>query len=132
MTEEAELESATAAAAFMDATGLAKDTWPVLLSSNSLCSAIVKGKGDELVKFLAKTGLAEDTWPALLSSNSLCSAIVKGKGHVILQFLNSNEIGKDKWSAIFRNKNLSKIANGNGNDILHKLIQPSMSSAQKS
>ena len=43
---------------------------PRIYSSDSFCSAIVNGKGDDLLRFLRSTNVATDIWPSLLSSNS--------------------------------------------------------------
>jgi hypothetical protein len=57
-----------------------KDKWPSLLGSDSLCSAVVKGKSGDLTRFLDDATIPKDKWPSILGSGSLCSAVVKGKG----------------------------------------------------
>ena len=98
--------------------------WPALLSSGSLCSAIVNGKGDDLVRFLTKTGLAKDTWSDLLSTNSLCSAIVIGEGGDLVRFLTETGLAKDKWDTLLRSNSLcSAIVKGKGDDLVSFLTE---------
>jgi len=61
-----------------------------------LCSAVITGKGDDLIRFLSDTEIPKDKWPSLLAkSDSLSSAVVNGEGGDLLSFLSDTEMPKD-------------------------------------
>jgi hypothetical protein len=90
-----------------------KDKWPSLLGSDNLCSAVVNGKGEDLMRFLAEAQIAKDKWPSLLGIGSLCSSIQRGKGPSLLVCLEQNRVPIEKRHTVLSNNSLcSAIASG--------------------
>ena len=72
-----------------------KTRWPALLKIRSLCSAVAKGKGDDLIRFLDDAHMPKNKWPSILRSGGLCSAVITGKGDDLIRFLSDTEMPKD-------------------------------------
>ena len=95
-----------------------KARWPSLLNSDSLCSAVVNGKGGELMAFLSETQIPTDKWPSLLGRTSLCSAIVTGKGMDLKVCLEQSFVPKEKWHTVLMIDSLcSAMASGRPVDL---------------
>jgi hypothetical protein len=121
---------------FLHDAQIAKDKWPSLLGSDSLCKAVINSKAMswyacsrthwfEMTSGRRFEGVAaaceadtnsgrwqilKDKWPSILESGGLCSSVVNGKAVV---FLNDTEIPKDKWLSLLKKSSLcSAVVNG--------------------
>ena len=76
-------------------------------------SAVVNGKGGDLIRFFADAQDPKDKWPSLLGSGSLCSAVGNCKGDDLIRFLDKAQIPKDKRPSLPGSNSLCSAA-GNG------------------